>query len=99
MNFIIFIILSIIYLYLLFKVYSETKSFNCLKISLVLFILQSLSYIGHFMSGDYIGFYSYNNFIQFLGQLTSDIAQNWLVIISLIIVIIKYKSINNKSFD
>lgn len=96
MNFIIFIILSIIYLYLLFKVYSETKSFNGLKISLVLFILQLLSYIGHFMSGDYIRFYSYNDSIQFLGQLTSDIAQNWLVIISLIIVIIKYK---DKFFD
>lgn len=93
MNFIIFIITSISYFYLLFKIYSKTKCLDGLKTSAVLFILQLLSYIGNLMAGDSIKFYTYNNFIQFLGLLISDIFQNWLVIISLIIVIIKYNSI------
>lgn len=92
MNFLIFIIISIAYLYFLLKIYLKTKSYKELRISFVLFILQLLSYIGNFMAGATIKFYSYNNFIQFSGMLISDIVQNCFVIAGLIMVIIKYKS-------
>ena len=86
MNIVIFIILSIIYIYLFFKIYNENKNFDGLKASIVLFILQILSYFGNHNTNP-----TGKNFIQISGNLVSDICQNVFIIIALIIVIIKYK--------
>lgn len=91
MNIIIFILLSILYLYLFYEVWHRNHSLEGLKASLILFILQLLSYIGNFLSGETSTSIFSNGFIHFSGNLINSIAQNFLVIISLIIVIIKYK--------
>lgn len=95
MEIFIFIIVSIIYFILAFKVYQKNNSLNGLKASIILFILQLLSHIGNLSSNTpLIDAENSFNFIRFVGNLTSDIASNCLVIVSLIIAIVQYKRIN-----
>ena len=90
MNILIFIIFSIFYVYFFLKIYNKTNSIEGLKVSLVLLILQLVSHIGNLMSNS-ITMYTDMNFIKLSGYLVSDISQNWLIIVSLIIVILQYK--------
>ena len=94
MNIFIFIVVSIIYFYLFIKTYKYSKNLKGLKLSLVLFAIQLLSYIGYFSNNNKVLTSLGENFIQISGNIASALSQNFLVIIALIIVALKNKKEN-----
>ena len=91
MEIFIFIIVSIIYFIFVSKFYVKNHSLKGLKVSISLFILQLLAYIGNFLSGSsfsYINHFS-DSFIQLVGNLTQSLFYNSFAIFGLTIAIVK----------
>ena len=97
MEILIFIILAMIYLFIILKIYKKNNRINGLKVSIILFILQTLSHIGNFSSNSVYPISTNNSSIQFIGNFIGSMTCNWLIIISLIIAIFKYKNIDKDS--